>query len=102
MPKPTSFKVTVIQSLSREAWVKTDDYTLEDDLAGDLTISTKDTNMRQVYEDNYFTIPELLEKFEQETKYKLRNTADTKKAAYYQKIIDSCKNWIVDDYEVIE
>ena len=102
MPKPISFNITVIQSLSKDVCVKTDSYELEDDLDGDLTISTKDTDWKEIYEDNYFTIPELLKKLEKEAKRRLMNHTNPKKVAYYQKIIDSCQNWCVDDYEVIE
>lgn len=95
------FEVTISQTLSRSVQVETDDYNIEDDGEGGSTINTSDTDWKNVYEENYFTIPSLLKKLEKEAKRRLMNHTNPKKIKYYQKIIDSCQNWIVDDYEVI-
>lgn len=96
------FQVTVSQTLSKDVSVFTDNYRVEPDEDGLHSYVMEDVNLKDLYKEQHYAIPELLKILRKDYEYRARNTANPKKAAYFKTIADECKNWVVDDFEVVE
>ena len=96
------FQVTVSQTLSKDVSVFTDNYKIEPDEDGLHSYIIEDVSLRDLYTEQHYTIPQLLKILKKECEYRMRNVQNPKKAAHYQKLIEECENWVVDDFEVVE
>ena len=95
-------QVTVSQTLSKDVSIFTDNYRVEPDEDGLHSYVMEDVNLKDLYKEQHYTIPQLLKILKKDYKHRLANITDPKKAAYYQEIIEECENWVVDDFEVVE
>lgn len=98
------FEITISQTLSKTVTVTTDNYIPEVDYeTGDLYTNTSETNWYEVYEDEHYTIPELLEHLQVFAEKELKNVSpNSGRGKELQNIISACKDWIVDDYCIEE
>lgn len=97
------FDVTVSQTLSRNSSVSTSNYDIFEDEDGLASYKIDEyTSIKSLYEEQHYSIPQLLDILKKECKHKLMNTQSQRKANYLKGIIEDCENWCVDDYEVIE
>ena len=98
------FVLTVSLALSKTVTVNTDKYIPEIDYeTGHMSADTSETDWNEVYEEQHYTIPELLERLRVYAEEDLKNV-DPKsgRGRELQRIEEACKGWIIDDYEVIE
>lgn len=104
------FEVTICQSLSKTTYVYTNDYKpiRERDEEGYYEyIDTSDTNWDEVYKDNEYAIPKILEECKKLTDNILDDWEYFKqklnKPDLYniKRLNESCKGWQLDDSEVI-
>lgn len=94
------FDITISQTLSKTVTITTDNYIPEVDYeTGDLYTNTSETDWYEVYENEHYTIPELLEHLQVFAKKELENVSPNSGIGReLQNIISACKDWIVDDY----
>ena len=103
------FKVSVCQCLSKSTEVTTNDYihsyTKEwDDMGGieeDIT-DTSDTDWNQAYKESHYTPLELINAFKSYLELEVERMEGVKNTRHYKKLIEECKGWVEDDYEVVE
>lgn len=98
------FDITISQTLSKIVTVTTENYIPEVDYeTGDVYINTSETDWYEVYENEHYTIPELLEHLQVFAKKELENVSpNSGRGIELQGIINACKDWIVDDYCIEE
>ena len=97
------FQITVSQTLSKNTSVFTSNYNIEPDEDDMLSYSiSEDVCLKDLYTEQHYTIPQLLKILKKECEYRMMNVQNPKKAAHYQKLIEECENWVVDDFEVVE
>lgn len=96
------FNVTVSQTLSKSVEVYTNDYICDiDEENGHVYPITEDTNWIEAYEDQHYTIPELLRYLQIYIEENLKDEElSSGKRMQLQGLLDSCKGWVVDDYVV--
>lgn len=109
--KEIEVEVTAVFTMSKTITVYTDDYETEIENTEDgknVVIKTNNTNFKQAFEDEHYTIPELLEEFAKDLEERVKNYAkyDSKSALgrEYKRcynLLQGCKNWVVDEYEVV-
>ena len=93
--------VSIIETLSRKSSVNVENYNVVEDEDGMLSkYPDKDVNFKELYNEQHYSIKELLEILKNDCKTKLRNTQSPKKAKYLQGIIDDCENWVLEEIEV--
>lgn len=107
-------KVTLSISLSKEVIVPISDYiTLvsddyEKDSEGNLcktkivTEKVEESVLRTAVKDYVYNIPELLLELSNLAKNILKNTESKTESIHLTNIIEGCKNWIEDDYQIID
>ena len=97
------FEVTISQTLSKTVTVTTDKYIPEGDYeTGRIYANTSETDWREVYEEEHYTITELLEHLQTFAEKELENiSSNSGRSRELRRIIEACKDWTVDDYEVI-
>lgn len=92
------FKVCVSQTLSRNTEVSTQDYSFDADDYPD----TSETDWKAAYKVQHFS-PIGIIRAAQEISQALLSTGQKKVAGIYlESLANDCKNWICDDFEVIE
>lgn len=107
-------KVTLSISLSKEVIVPISDYTTvvsddyEIDSEGNLcktkivTEEVEESVLRTAVKDYVYNIPELLLELSNLAKNILKNTESKTERIHLTNIIEGCKNWIEDDYQIID
>lgn len=98
------FEVTVSQTLSKNVTVYTDDYIPEGDYeTGRIYADTSETDWKEVYKNQHLTILGLLKILHQylidDLKMASLNNSPRKRSLEFT--LEECKDWIVDDYEVV-
>lgn len=94
------FEITISQTLSKLVTVTTDNYIPEVDYeTGHMYTNTSETDWYEVYENEHYTIPSLLEHLQVFAEKELKNVSpNSGRGRELQNIISACKDWIVDDY----
>lgn len=107
-------KVTLRISLSKEVIVPISDYVTlvsddyEKDSEGNLcktkivTEKVEESVLRTAVKDYVYNIPELLLELSNLAKNILKNTESKTERIHLTNIIEGCKNWIEDDYQIID
>ena len=107
-------KVTLSISLSKEVIVPISDYVTlvsddyEKDSEGNLcktkivTEKVEESVLRTAVKDYVYNIPELLLELSNLAKNILKNTESKTERIHLTNIIEGCKNWIEDDYQIID
>lgn len=114
-PEPVEVKVTISQSLSRSTTITVTDYTAEEwedcepdgeggfYRTGGVDYDFSDSNLKEAYEIQEYTIPELLEYLKS---YLIADIAqcseESSKKKLLQCILKGCEGWTVDETEVVE
>ena len=105
------FDVTISISLSRTVQCYTNKYIPEiDEENGHLYVDTSDTHWSEVYGDNHYTIPQLLEKLKEYVQKDLENIHEVAESQHHNEaflkrklehLLEECDDWIVneEDYE---
>ena len=97
------FEITISQTLSKTVTVTTDNYNPILDESGLVYIDTSETDWYEVYEEQHYTITELLEHLQVFAEKELKNVSpNSGRGIELQNIINACKDWIVDDYCIEE
>ena len=128
--EPIQLNVVISQSLSRSTTIEVNDYTTNEwedieydedghmNRTGGIDYDFSDSNLKRFYEEQEYTIPELLDEFDwilrkeiAETKATIKslddNMSNAKKALessiiQYNNMLKSIKGWTVDELEVIK
>lgn len=107
-------KVTLSISLSKEVIVPISDYVTlvsddyEKDSEGNLcktkivTEKVEESVLRTAVKDYVYNIPELLLELSNLAKNILKNIESKTERIHLTNIIEGCKNWIEDDYQIID
>lgn len=104
---PKEFEVTVTCSLDKNVTVVTSNYILEiekDEDGINEIINTEDTCWEEVYNENHYTIEDLLKEFSEILKYHI-DTMDESlitRKIHYQRLLEECSNWVTNDFIVTE
>lgn len=103
-PPEKEFNLTVSQTLSKSIEVVTDNYIPECDYeTGCIYANTSETDWYGIYEEEQYNILELLGHLQTFAEKELENVSpNSGRGRELQRIIESCKDWTVDDYEVVE
>lgn len=98
------FEITISQTLSKLVTVTTDKYIPEVDYeTGDLYTNTSETDWYGIYEEEQYNILELLDHLQTFAEKELKNVSpNSGRGRELQRIIESCKDWTVDDYCIEE
>jgi len=111
--KPIDVEVTITQTLSRNTTIQTSDYIatdwLDEELNDDGTVSRyggteydySECNLLKDYEEQDYTIPDLLNELSAYLTVELNKTP--KRGGRYnvlKNMLKACKEWVVDDSEV--
>lgn len=92
------FKVCVSQTLSRDTEVSTQDYSFDADNYPD----TSETDWKAIYKAQHFS-PIGIIRAAQEIAQALLSIGQKKIAGIHlESLVNDCKNWTCDDFEVIE
>lgn len=112
-PDPVEVDVTISQSLSRQATIEVTDYSLDqwedydiDDEGntthtGGVDYNFSECNFTEAYESQEYTIPDLLNILSSLLDKEIKNTENTSEKKRLNKILACCKEWIVDETEVV-
>lgn len=111
-PTPIKIDVTISQSLSRPATIKVTDYILdwedykidEDGKATPIGIPDYDfseCNLAEAYESQEYTIPDLLSILSSLLDKEIKSTENVTEKKRLNKILACCKEWVVDETEVV-
>jgi len=99
------FEVTISQTLSKPVTVFTNDYNLEIDCDEDgkyETLDTSDIAWKDVYEDNHYTPIQLIQILKLILEENKKKGVIFRSPGFTDDLIKECKNWCIDDYEVVE
>ena len=101
-PPIKNFEVCISQTLSKTVKVVTNKYRLENEGA-ELFIDTKDTDWKEIYNEEHYTPIELINKFKEFlVGLHIDPIATPNEYLKYKKLISECENWIEDETEVLE
>ena len=115
-PEPIEVEVTISQSLSRSTTIEVHDYTIKEwedteyikeegisRIGKGIDYDFSDSNLKEAYEMQEYTIPELLEYLKS---YLINDIAQCVEGSSRQKllkyILKGCEGWTVDETEVIK
>jgi len=106
-PPELEFEVTISQTFSKTVKVKTSDYVEEedwDDLGNCkcVTPNTQDTNWVGIYQEQHFTLQDLLGELKSMAQEKFSQVGEhTSQGKYLKSIIEACDDWHNDETEVV-
>ena len=113
--KPIQVKVTISQSLSRSTTIEVTDYIAKEytdaeydengylNITGDIKYDFSDSNLKEAYEIQEYTIPELLEYLKSYLTVDIAECGENSgRKKMLQYILKCCEDWKVDETEVIE
>ena len=111
-PAPIKIDVTISQSLSRQATIKVTDYLLDWEdykIDGDgktTPIGAPDydfseCNLTEAYKSQEYTIPDLLNILPSLLDKEIKSTENIAEKKRLNKILACCKEWVVDETEVV-
>lgn len=112
-PDPVKIDVTISQSLSRQTTIEVTDYSLDqwedydiDDEGntihtGGVDYNFSECNLTEAYESQEYTIPDLLNILSSLLDKEIKNTENTSEKKRLNKILVCCKEWKVDESEVV-
>ena len=113
--KPIQVKVTISQSLSRSTTIEVTDYIAKEytdaeydedeylNITGGIKYDFSDSNLKESYEIQEYTIPELLEYLKSYLTVDIAECGENSgRKKMLQYILKCCEDWKVDETEVIE
>ena len=106
-PPELEFEVTISQTFSKTVKFKTSDYAEEEDWDDLLeckctSINTKDTNWVEIFQDQHFTLQDLLGELKSLAQEKLSQVGEyTSTGRYLKSVIEACDDWHNDETEVV-
>lgn len=113
--KPIQVKVTISQSLSRSTTIEVTDYIAKEytdaeydedgylNITGGIKYDFSDSNLKEAYEIQEYTIPELLEYLKSYLTVDIAECGEnSSRKKMLQYILKCCEDWKVDETEVVE
>lgn len=113
-PDAVDVDVTICQVISRSTTIKVTDYIAspweeiepDDDggfyRTGGVDYDFSDSDLKGAYEEQEFTIPDLLTELKDYIKQDLDNGCSKSKKLWLERMMKACEGWIVDETEVVE
>ena len=98
-----TFDVDVTYVLTKKASVVTSDYELSEDFDGHTVVETKYTDWNAAYEEDHYTVKELLDMLSDYAKKELRMLpSQSQRAIELRNILHDCEGWNLDEYNYEE
>lgn len=113
-PEPVKVAVTISQTLSRSTTISVRDYIANEWVdaepdgegglyrTGGVEYDFSDSDFQGAYENQEYTIPELLDYLKDYLQQDLEHCEDSQRQQVLQHILEACDGWEVDETEVIE
>ena len=109
--KEIELEVTAVFTISKTVTVHTKDYETELEIIEDgknVVLKTDNTNFKQAFEDEHYTLPELLEEYAKDLQARIEHysrydvhSVFGRECKRCQRLLKACKNWEVNEYEVV-